>query len=76
MASVIKKRIAALEVTQQRRTSRRALSSARRKYLTDKAVLEGDQEALNELDRHRSPIIHVDPTRRAAALAAGLRADL
>jgi hypothetical protein len=44
MASVIGKRDAALEATQQRRTPRRGLSSERRKYLTDKAVA-GDQEA-------------------------------
>lgn len=72
MASVIEKRIAMLE--QRHRPRHQGLSSERRKYLTDKAVLEGDQEALQELERHRSPIIHADPARRAAALAAGLRA--
>ena len=53
------------------------LSSERRKYLTDKAVA-GDQEALQELNLHRQPddtMIHGDPARRAAALAAGLRAS-
>ena len=49
------------------------LSSERRKYLTDKAVLKGDQEALRELEQYRSSPID-DPVRRAAALAAGLRA--
>ena len=52
------------------------LSSERRKYLTDKAVREGDQEALQELNLHRQPITQASPQQRAAALAAGLRANL
>jgi hypothetical protein len=74
MASVIKTRIAALEATQQRRTPRRGLSSERRKYLTDKAVA-GDQEALQELNLHRPRIAFTNPEQRAAAVAAGLRAN-
>jgi hypothetical protein len=67
-------RVTKLEHRHRRRVP--GLSSERRKYLTDKVVREGDQEAQQELERHRSPIIHGDPARRAAALAAGLRADL
>ena len=73
MASVIEKRIAAPE--QRRRPRPPGLSSERRKYLTDRAVA-GDQEALREIDRHRPRIIRASPEQRAAALAAGLRADL
>jgi hypothetical protein len=51
------------------------LSSARRKCLTDKAVREGDREALREINLHRLRIIQASPHQRAAALAAGLRAD-
>jgi hypothetical protein len=50
------------------------LSSERRKYLTDKAVA-GDQEALQELARHRPRIMLTSAEQRAAAHAAGLRAD-
>ena len=71
MASVIEKRIAMLE--RRHRPRHQGLSSERRKYLTDKAVLEGDQEALQELNLHRPRIIHADPLRRAAARAAFLR---
>lgn len=52
------------------------LSSARRKCHTDKAVREGDWEALQELQEfRRQTIIHGDAVRRAAAVAVGLRAD-
>ena len=74
MTSVIEKRISTLE--QRRRFQVPGLSSERRKYLTDKAVREGDLEALQELNLRRPRIIHASPQQRAAALAAGLRADL
>ena len=45
---------------------RRTISHERRKELTDRAVRDGDQEAL--------AILHGSPEQRAAAVAAGLRA--
>lgn len=66
-------RVAKLEQRHRRRLG--GLSSERRKYLTDRAVA-GDQEALQELNLHRRPIIQSSPHQRAAAVAAGLRADL
>jgi hypothetical protein len=51
------------------------LSAARRKLLTDRAVLTGDQDALQELDRHRLLICRASSGQRAAAVAAALRAD-
>lgn len=65
-----------IKLEQRRRPQKPGLSSERRKYLTDKAVIEGDQEALKELNLHRAQITNADPARRAAALAAGLRANL
>jgi hypothetical protein len=65
-------RVAKLE--QQYRPRRPGLSSERRKCLTDRAVA-GDQEALQELNLHRQRITEASPQQRAAALAAGLRAD-
>ena len=72
VASVIEKRLTKLE---RQHRPRSGLSSERRKYLSDKAVNERDQEALAELNLHRPPIIKISPERRAAALAAGLRTD-
>ena len=68
----IEKRIAALE--ERRRPRLPGLSSERRKYLTDWAVA-GDQEALQELNLHRQRITRASPEQRAAALAAGQRAN-
>jgi hypothetical protein len=73
MTTSIEKRLTLLE---QRHRPGPRLSSERRKYLTDKAVREGDQEALQELNLHRWLITHATTEQRAAALAAGLRADL
>ena len=63
------------KLEQRHRPRQPGLSSERRKYLTDRAVREGDQEALQELNLHRSRIIQASAQQRAAALAAGLRAD-
>jgi hypothetical protein len=54
---------------------RSGLSSERRKLLTDRAVLHGDQDALWELNQHRQPFDEVSQEQRAAAAAAALRAD-
>jgi hypothetical protein len=51
----------------------RGLSHQRRKYLTDRAVLHGDQGALAELNRHRPEKINASKEQRDAALVAGLR---
>ena len=59
-----------LERLEARAGRRSGLSSERRKYLTDRAVLHGDQEALAELELHR-PVGFVE--QRAAAIAAGIR---
>ena len=72
MASVIQKRVTKLE---RQHRPRNGLSSERRKYLTDKAVNERDQEAQAELNLHRPRIINISLERRAAALAAGLIID-
>lgn len=71
----IEARIVRLE---ERATSKRRpqLPSARRKELTDRAVLHGDQGALRELDRCRSierPTGSAE--QRAAAIDAAMRAD-
>ena len=56
------------------RVGRRSdLSSERRKYLTDRAVLHGDQEALAELNLHRSETITASKEQRDAAVAAAGR---
>jgi hypothetical protein len=62
-----------LERLEARAGRRSGLSSERRKYLTDRAVLHGDQEALAELNRCRSEKITASKEQREAALAAGLR---
>jgi hypothetical protein len=54
---------------------RSGLSSERRKLLTDRAVLHGDQEALRILSVYRPTIILSSSEQRAAALAAALRAN-
>jgi hypothetical protein len=65
-------RLDALSVIAEKRLYR-GLSRQRRKYLTDRAVLHGDQEALAELNRHRPEKIGASKEQRDAALAAGLR---
>jgi hypothetical protein len=62
-----------LERLETRAGRRSGLSSERRKYLTDHAVLHGDQEALAELELHRPDTIVGFAEQRAAALAAGIR---
>ena len=59
-----------------RQIRRPGISGERRKALTDRAVLHGDLEALNELSLHRPDKITASKEQRAAAVAAGLRADL
>jgi hypothetical protein len=44
--------------------------------LTDRAVLHGDLEALQELSLYRPDKITASKEQHAAAIAAGLRADL
>ena len=51
------------------------ISGERRKALTDRAVLHGDREALQELSLYRSDKITASKEQRAGAIAAGLRAD-
>jgi len=63
------------KLEQRHRPRQPGLSSERRKYLTDRAVREGDHEALQGLNLHRPRIIQAGAQQRAAALAAGLRAD-
>lgn len=60
---------------ERRRPPRRGLSSERRKYLTGKAVYEGDPEALAELNLNRPARITGTKEQREAAVAAGARAD-
>ena len=67
-------RIGRLEAGMGRRR-RPGISGERRKALTDFAVLHGDPAALLELSRYR-PAFTVGKERRAAAFAAGLRADI
>jgi hypothetical protein len=62
-----------LERLEARAGRRSGLSSERRKYLTDRAVLHGDQEALAELELHRPDTIVGFVEQRAAAIAAGIR---
>jgi hypothetical protein len=69
-----KTRIVRLEAVARRR-SRPGISAERRKILTDRAVLHGDLEALKELSLYRPDKITTSKEQRAAALAAGLRAD-
>jgi hypothetical protein len=68
-------RIVRLETTARRRP-RPGISAARRKELTDRAVLYGDLEALRELSLYRPDKITASKQQRAAATAAGLRAAL
>lgn len=62
-----------LERLEARAGRRSGLTSERRKHLTDRAVLHGDQEALAELDHHRPKVIAATKEQREAAFAAGLR---
>jgi hypothetical protein len=55
---------------------RPGVSGERRKALTDRAVLHGDLEALQELSLYRPSKITAGKEQRAAAITAGLRADL
>jgi hypothetical protein len=64
-------RLDALTVIAEKRLYR-GLPHHRRKYLTDRAVLHGDQEALAELNRHRPEKINASKEQRDAALKAGL----
>lgn len=66
-------RVAKLE--QRYRPRLPGLSCGRQKCLTDRAV-GGDHAALQELNLHRRRIIQANSQQRAAAVAAGLRADL
>jgi hypothetical protein len=65
-------RLDALTVIAEKRLYR-GLSHQRRKYLTDRAVLHGDQEALAELNHHRPERINAGREQREAAVKAGLR---
>jgi hypothetical protein len=62
-----------LERLEARAGGRSGLSSERRKYLTDRAVLHGDQEASAELELHRPATIVGSVEQRGAAAAAGIR---
>src|SRR5450631_967724 len=62
-----------LERLEARAGRRSGLSSERRKYLTDRAVLHRDEEALAELNLHRLDTIVGSVEQRAAAIAAGIR---
>jgi hypothetical protein len=59
-----------------RQMRRPGISGERRKVLTDRAVLHGDLEALQELSLYRPSKITAGNEQRAAAIAAGLKADL
>ena len=59
-----------------RQIRRPGISGERRKALTDRAVLHGDLDALRELSLYRPDKITASKQQRAAAIAAGLRADL
>ena len=52
------------------------ISAEHRKALIDRAVRHGDVEALAELSLHRPDKITASKEQRAAAIVAGLRADL
>ncbi len=72
MSTGIDTRLQKLEAKADRR-ARPVLSSERRKYLTDRAVRDGDQEAFRELAQYRPTKITASNEQRAAAVAAGLR---
>jgi hypothetical protein len=59
-----------------RQRRRPVISGEHRKALTDRAVLHGDLDALHQLSLHRPDEITASQQQRAAALAAGLRADM
>ena len=59
-----------------RQRRRPVISGEHRKALTDRAVLHGDLDALHQLSLHRPDGITASQQQRAAALAAGLRADM
>jgi hypothetical protein len=65
-----------MEVLKACRRPRPGISAERRKALIDRAVLHGDLDAHQELSLYRPDKITASKEQRAAALAAGLRADL
>jgi hypothetical protein len=68
----IDSRLTVLEAVLDKRQYR-GLSHERRKFLTDRAVFHGDQDALAELNLHRPKKIVASKEQRAAAVEAGLR---
>ena len=69
-------RMERLEAAALRQRRRPVISGERRKALTDRAVLHGDLDALHQLSLHRPDESTASQQQRAAALAAGLRADM
>ncbi len=77
MRESLGRRISMLEQHRSNGFERRPrISAEHRKALTDRAVLRGDLEALQELSLYRSDQITASKEQRAAAIAAALRADL
>ena len=77
MTASLVRRISLLERRKSNSPRRRPrISAERRKALTDRAVLQGDLEALQELSLYRPDKITTSKEQRAAAIAAALRADL
>lgn len=77
MRESLGRRISMLEQHRSNGSSRSPrISAERRKALTDRAVLHGDLEALQELSLYRPDKITTSKEQRAAAMAAALRADL
>jgi len=75
MMGRLETRIERLEATTRQRR-RPVISGERRKAVTDRAVLHGDLDTLQELSLYRPSKITAGNEQRAAAIAAGLRADL
>jgi hypothetical protein len=75
LMSGLETRIERLEAAARRRP-RPGISAERRKTLTDRAVLHGDPDALQEISLYRPDKITASKEQRAAAVAAGLRADI
>lgn len=71
----VAKRLSRLEIKVGARHASR-LSQSRPRFLTDRAVRDGDADALAELDRVRSntPTL-TTPEQRNAAIDAAMRAD-
>ena len=73
MTNDLKRRLAKLEASPRLRPMN-GLSFERRRLLTDRAVRDGDQEALAELERYR--VVSLMTAGHAAVVTtAGLRAD-